>query len=156
MNLKEKEFDSLEFYTARIEDEVVRNRVNHMLIWFIKKATYHKYAYYGINILVIMINASIPIINQINFSNTRFTVSLIAGIASVLISILTIINIKDSWFRYRKHAELLKRECILYSCRWGDYAGENRQNIFALNVEHIIDYERTSWETSLFKTDEEK
>ncbi|MFP3648060.1 DUF4231 domain-containing protein, partial [Paraburkholderia sp. SIMBA_054] len=83
-------------------------------------------------------------------------VSIIAGVASVLASILTLVSVKDTWFRYRKHAELLKRECILFNCHWGIYEDEDRERKLAVSVEEIISNEREYWEANKINKKGEK
>ncbi|PFS25407.1 hypothetical protein COK45_05080 [Bacillus thuringiensis] len=150
------ELNSLEFYTINIKSEVTKNRINHLLGWYVKKGTYYKRIYYLINSLIIIINASIPIINQLNFTFSLILVSTIAGVASVLASILTLVSVKDTWFRYRKHAELLKRECILFNCHWGIYEDEDRERRLAVSVEEIIHNEREYWEANKINKKDEK
>ncbi|WP_165773172.1 DUF4231 domain-containing protein [Bacillus mycoides] len=155
MSLK-KELISLEFYTTNIKNEVTRNRISHLLEWYVKKGTYYKRTYYLINIIIVVINASIPIINQLKFSFSLILVSIIAGIASVLASILTLISVKDTWFRYRKHAELLKKECMFFNCHWGIYEDGEREKMLVVKVEEIINDEREYWEVNKINKNQEK
>ncbi|MDP4146615.1 MAG: DUF4231 domain-containing protein [Bacillota bacterium] len=84
----------------------MKDRVENVLLWNINKAKYYKNMYYGMSIIIIIINASIPVINQIqNFDNSKLVVSITSAVAGVVASILTLIGIKDKWYRYRKYGQ---------------------------------------------------
>ncbi|MEJ8555146.1 DUF4231 domain-containing protein [Tepidibacter sp. Z1-5] len=155
MKLKD-EIQAVKDMTKNIENEVIRQRVEQLLVWDVKKATCYKRAYYLMSIVIIIANASIPIINQMwTGPNGRLTVSSISGLAGVIASILTLVNVKDTWFRYRKFAELMKTECILFINKCNPYNGENRECLFVNKIELIVSGERGLWEDK-FKEGKDK
>ncbi|OPD38846.1 hypothetical protein AL714_00320 [Clostridium botulinum] len=141
MKLKE-ELRSLNNFIKTIENEVIKNRVEHLLIWYVKKATYYKRMYYMLSIMITIINAIIPVINQLNWELKSLAVTIISSIASIIASIITLLSVKDTWFRYRKYVELLKTECMLFNCRCEQYSCNERERTFIYNIERIISDER--------------
>lgn len=148
------EIQAVKDITVNIKNKMIRDRVEQLLVWDVKKATCYKRRYYSMSIVIILANASIPIINQMwTGPNGRLTVSIISGLAGVIASILTLINVKDTWFRYRKFAELMKTQCILFINKCDPYNGEDRECLFVNNIESIVSDERDHWESSKFKKD---
>ncbi|QZY56943.1 DUF4231 domain-containing protein [Crassaminicella profunda] len=137
MSLKE-ELLSLDHLTKSIDNEIIRNRVENLLNCYIKKATYYKYAYYTLSIVIIVINAGIPIVHHLHWGKSILFVSISSAVASVIASIITLLNIKDIWFRYRSNVKILKKECMLFNCECGNYDDKNREKIFISNIEDII------------------
>lgn len=151
MDLK-YELSSLDNFTDRIKNSNIKERINHLLIFYCKKSTYYKYSYYAMSIIIIIINASIPIINQSTIQNASFIVSLISALAATLGGIMALISVKEVWIRYRKHVELIKMECMFFNCKYEKYdcTEEEREKILMSEVENIISRERKIWEDSRF------
>lgn len=157
MKLKE-ELESIEIFTEPIQNETIKKRVTQVLNWNIKKGTKQKYLFYAFSIIVIILNAAIVVINQMEKYDLLITI--IASISSVLASIITLFNFKETWHRYRKSSEEIKTECMQFNCKCGEYKEEEgREEKFLIKIESIINEERSLWETVRFKcdkTDEDK
>lgn len=95
----EDELSSIEIFTSNIENPVIKQRVYQVLSWNIIKSTRYKRMFYILSILILILNASIPVINQIE--KFPIVVTIIASISSVITGIITLINFKDVWYRYR-------------------------------------------------------
>ncbi|EHJ00364.1 hypothetical protein CDLVIII_3815 [Clostridium sp. DL-VIII] len=154
-NSTKKELKSIPIYVVGIENEALKGRVEHILDWYIRKAASYKRLFYGISAVLILINASIPIINEIGIENIGFTgkditVSIISSIATILTSFMTLFTMKDTWFRYRKHVESIKTECMLFNCKCEPYNDKNRECNFAQKIESIICNERQQWINNKF------
>ncbi|WP_343101176.1 DUF4231 domain-containing protein [Romboutsia sp. MSSM.1001216sp_RTP31141st1_G3_RTP31141_220114] len=148
MKLKD-EIESIDIFTRSIQDEIIKSRVQQVLEWNIKKSTNNKIAFYILNILVLVLNASIPIVNQLN--GHPAIVTAISSIGTVITGIIALINFKDVWYRYRSTTESIKRECIMLSCRYGEYENEDRENKFIINFEKILLDERDLWAINRFE-----
>lgn len=154
--------DELEFVgkiLEYIENDVIKERVSHLIIWYCKKSTYYKRINYFLAILVIVINSTIPVINQSSFiveESNKLLVSSMSALASIIGSIAVLLNVKDTWYRYRKYCELMKTECILFINKCEKYSNEDREQIFVIQIEKIITDERNKWEISKFKNDKTK
>lgn len=143
------EIGTINIYIEPIENEIIKKRIRQVLTWNIRKANFYKIGFYLFSILVIIFNASIPIFNEI--SEKRVIITIISGIVFFLTSILTFINFKDSWYRYRLTIEIIKNECMKYNCRYGEYATEKREELFFVQIEKIILEERKLWIDNRFK-----
>lgn len=145
-----KELDTIDIYIDEIENNVIRKRIEHILEWYMRKSTFYKNLFYWLSLLIILINAAIPIINQIKFVYYNNIVSIISAFASVFTGCITLFTMKDTWFRYRKSVELIKKECMLFSSKDEDYKDENRETLLIKNVENIVSSERQAWEKVKF------
>lgn len=137
---------------SSIENQLTKDRLENILIWNIKKSCFYKNMFYGMSVTIIIINAGIPVINQaLAEANSKLIITVFSTLASVFASILTLVGVKDKWYRYRKYTELLKRECIFYITKSGVYHLEQRECEFIENIEAICSDERELWEKSNFK-----
>lgn len=143
-NLK-KELKSLGLYTNGLKSEVVRERIDHLLDWYVRKATFSKNSFYIMSIMIIVINAGIPILSQSELIYKNILISCMSGIATIVTSLITLFTVKDTWFRYRNHVELIKQECIKCLSGVGNYTNDDREIILIENVESIISDERGLW-----------
>ncbi|EOU1755917.1 DUF4231 domain-containing protein [Clostridium perfringens] len=147
MKLKD-ELEAIEIYTSEIKNTIIQKRVGQVLEWNIKKATKYKFLFYLLSIIIIILNASIPIINQIN--GYEILITIISSIVLALTSIISLINFKDTWHRYRYTAEAIKGECMRFNCRTIEYRDENRDTVFLERIERLISAERELWIESRF------
>lgn len=152
MKLKD-EIESIDIFTRSIQDEIIKKRVHQVLEWNIKKATNNKRIFYCLSILILVLNASIPIINQLN--GYAAIVTAVSSIVTVITGVVTLINFKDIWYRYRLTTENIKRECIMLSCKYGEYKDEDRENKFIRNFEKILLDERDLWVRHRFENESE-
>lgn len=147
-NSLKKELSSIGMYSESIKNFTIKRRILHLLEWYIRKATFYKKLFYILSLIIILINAAIPVINQMDFKYGSNSVSIISAIASVLTSVTTLFTMKDTWFRYRKSVELIKKECMLFAVEYGEYGlkDTDKEQLLLRNVEMIISNERDSWE----------
>lgn len=157
-NLK-KELKSLEIYTGEIETKSIKSRIDHLLDWYIRKAVFYKNLFYTLSVVSIFINALIPIIAQLGLQKKDLVISVMSALAGIITSILTLFTAKETWFRYRNHAELIKQECVKCISKVGEYgkikSKEDRECELIKNVEMIISDERASWGKFKFNQGEE-
>lgn len=150
LNRLRKELDSLDIYTFNIEDDIIKRRIDHLLDWYIRKATFYKNLFYVMSMLLIIINAFIPVISQSPLANKDIVISAGSSIATIISSGLTLFTMKDTWFRYRNHVELIKEECMKYNSAYGDYFNNQNQYLLSKNIESIIKSERELWKNNRF------
>lgn len=146
MNSLEYEIQSVEELLSNIENIKIRKRVTQVVIWNIKKATKYKYRYYWMSISIIILTGSIPLINVAELWNPKIFTSIISALASILASTLTLVNVKETWLRYRKYAEMIKSESVLFINKCEPYSESNAECKFIENIESIIGEERLNWE----------
>ena len=146
MKYLRKEVNSIEIYTSNIKTEEIKHRIEDVLHWYIRKAAFYKKMFYILSIALIIINTSIPFINQLAIENSSIIVTFISSIATIITSILTLFTMKDSWFRYRNHIELIKRECSLFNAAAGAYSEADKEKSLIIKIEEIIGQEVLLWE----------
>lgn len=147
-----KEIESIDIFTRTIENQIIKQRVHQVLEWNIKKATRNKIIFYILSIVVLILNGIIPIINQLNGS--KAIVTAISSITAVITGIITLINFKDVWYRYRVTAEKIKRECMMLSSRNGEYRECDREEKFIVNFENLLLDERDLWANNRFRNED--
>lgn len=153
MKLKD-ELKTLEIFTDSIQNYLIKKRVYDTLVWNIKKATYYKRFFYYFSIISLILNAAIPVINQLN--NYSILVTIISSIGFVITSILTLVNFKDVWYRYRVTSEIIKAECMRLNCKIGEYENDDREKVFLNNFEEILLDERNLWINSRFNNQQKE
>lgn len=149
----EEELSSIEIFTSNIENTIIKQRVYQVLKWNIIKSTNYKRIFYFLSVILLILNASIPVINQIE--KFPIVVTIIASISTVITGIITLINFKDVWHRYRLTAERIKTECMLLNCRLGQYSGIDREKKFMLRFEEILAENQELWIKSRFTQEDE-
>lgn len=152
----EYEIQSVEELLSNIENINIRKRVTQVVIWNIKKATKYKRLYYWMSIAIIILTASIPVINLLDFLNPKISTSIISALAGILASILTLVNVKETWLRYRKYAEMIKSESVLFINKCERYSEIDAECKFIENIESIIGEERLNWEEIRKKSHQNK
>lgn len=147
-----KELNSIKYYTNNIKNGTIKFRISHILNWYIRKAVFYKNLFYLLSVLSIIINSVIPIITLIEWNNKNILIACLSSIATIFTSFITLFSMKDTWFRYRRHLELIKYECIRYTCimEKSDVTEEE----LALKIESIIWEERKLWENNKFDMQE--
>ena len=148
-NSLKKELNSLNIYTENIKDELIKKRIEHLLDWYIRKANFYKNLFYILSMLLIIINAIIPVLSGTQINNKDIVISCISSIATIITSSLTLFTMKDTWFRYRNSVEIMKSECIKFNCNLNEYNGNN-EIILAQTIEHIVENERDLWKQIKF------
>lgn len=146
-----EELDSITIYIDKIENVSIKMRIEHILKMYARKSTLYRWLYYRMSVLIIIINALIPVINQISSDDRlKYVVSIMSAVASVFAGIITLYCMKDTWYRYRKNAELIKKECMYFNSKIGDYSGEDRESYLTMNIEKILSEEKNSWKSQKF------
>ncbi|GAA0864026.1 DUF4231 domain-containing protein [Paraclostridium tenue] len=144
-----KELESLVIYTEEIETKIIKDRLEHLLDWYVRKSIFYKRMFYILSIISIFINALIPVLAQLTWQEKDIIISGMSAGAGIITSILTLFTAKETWFRYRDHVELIKQECVRCISKSGDYKKiekkEDRECALIENVESIISAERALW-----------
>lgn len=139
---EKKSIDSL---ILNIKDDAIKNRIKQVLDWHIERATYSKYLFYILSIIIIILNSAIPILTKLD---QGLLIIIISSSVTIVTGILTLVNFKDGWYRYRETAEKIKTECIKFSSKCSEYTAENdeeRQRKLVFNIENILAGERNVW-----------
>ncbi|MDU2162595.1 DUF4231 domain-containing protein [Intestinibacter bartlettii] len=152
-NSLNKELKSIWIYTESIDNKLAKNRINHLLDWYIRKANFYKNIFYMLSFSLIVINALIPVLINTQIKNKDLIISGISCIATIITSSLTLFTMKDTWFRYRDNVESMKSECIKFANKIGVYKDGN-ESIIVEKIEEIVKNERGLWKETKFNDDE--
>lgn len=145
------EIQNLENYYIKFSNSNNSAIINKTLEHYVQKSIFHKNLFFNLSIAVIILNASIPLINSIPDLKTNILTSIASTLTVIITSILTILAAKDNWMRYRSYAEELKTECNLFNNNIGEYSCENielKEQRFILSFERINKSERTLWKST--------
>ena len=136
-------------YVSAIENSNLRKRIEFNLTWFQKNSSVHRISFYLTSIMIIVINASIPIINQIYPKYASNIVSTLSAIAAISASLIALFSMRENWFRSSMHAEEIKTECMLFNMTVGEYGEfqnkEDKERLLAERFEEIVRSDRNKW-----------
>ena len=145
-------------YISAIDNFNLRKRIEYNLEWFQKNSTANCITFYLMSIIMIVINASIPVINQMSVEHATKIVSTLSAIAAISGSLITLFSTRENWFRSSMHAEEIKTECMLFNMSVGEYGelqnkGE-REILLAERFEEIVRSDRNKWSKLIKKSSE--
>ncbi len=144
----------LNTYEVNLKNENVKKTVEMTLKYYVHRALIFKYMYYILSILAVVLNASIPVLSQINWVQNKLMVTIISSVVTVITSVQALIRLKESWIRYRGCAEALKSECVQFNGNINEYNDEDleeKERIFIMNFEKINQAERLQWKDNAVK-----
>ena len=151
--VKEFEIDYLKATCARIEKEVIRERLNYLFAWYTRKAEHNKRLYNAYRTASYVLPCVITIANVLVFLHIETIISIISVVVSVL---LAFINHRtdhyryyENWIRYRNTAEQLKRQALLFLNKCEPYnkeTNEENEKELVQQIEVIAAYELIKWE----------
>lgn len=140
------EVKNLEYYYVDLKNDDLSNVVNKTLYYYVKNSILYKLLFYTLSFFSITMNASIPIINQIDWENSTMVVTIISACTAVITGMLALLCLKESWYRYRTAAEKLKTECNQFNAEIGDYRQiDTKIESFIINFEKINSDEKGRW-----------
>ena len=158
---KEKVYNNilLESLRNELKDDNIADSIENIFLWDYKKAIFNKYLYYTLTIISIISIALIPVVNVIEFDFSSLLVALFAATSVTSVSITNLLMSRESWYRYRKYTEDIRRECIQYLCGCGDYKNKNNPDLnknFFMAVQKISALENIEWLKDRQKNTNEK
>lgn len=126
--------------------DYINERLSPQMEYYRAKCKKLRREYNVCSIIVIVVNAAIPVISMWaeTCTVTKYIIAVASATATVLSSILLLRKTKEQWIEYRSTYEKLKREKVLYESGAGYYqtAGEKE---FILKCEDIMDAEHGIW-----------
>ncbi len=132
----------------RIENDAIRERIENLLIWYIRESTLLQIWYYILTIISIVSGASIPIISLFNdFKSKDIIISIVSALGVLSLSMCTLFSVEENWKRYRRYAEILKRETFQYISKSGVYleGKKNKSQLFIDRIEMLTSAETEEW-----------
>ena len=129
--------------------EYMKTRVDDQIAWYDKKSVKCQHWYKALQVIEIIIAASIPVLS--GYTNYSCAIPIILGIAGAIITIIEsltkLFKYHENWIEYRTTCELLRYQKYLYITKSAPYndTPENIDNIFIRNIENIISSENNKW-----------
>lgn len=153
MDNKNIELDKIYIPTlmSEINNEFLKNRLEHVLYTYSKRALFYKHAYYGLTFATIVLPTLVPVVYVFSgkdFSSVQFIVSLLSAFSAISAGILATANIRDNWISYRSNCELLKEEVFQYLMKAGEYHDlddEGREQCFINQLSKLYREETIVW-----------
>ncbi len=131
-----------------IEDNMLKKRTAHMLYTYVYGAQKYKRRYYLFTWLTVALPALVVFLNSFGSSQNmtvRAAVSLCSLAAAVVSGIAGSVKAKESWVRYRKYCERVKRELFLYSMEKTEGDVREKEIKLAKKLEEIYKQEGVNW-----------
>lgn len=141
------ELNNLEAYYVKLSNEKSSRVINNTLLYYARQAIRYKRIFIILSVLTIVLNAGIPVINQIDISN-ELIITLMSSINLVIAGVLSLLSVKETWSRYREACEKLKIECNNFNAKVCPYNSSNyrlNESLFLATYEEITMAERKLW-----------
>ena len=141
------ELINLDAYYVKLSNEKSTRVINNTLEYYAKLAIRYKQYYFILSLLAIVLNAGIPVINQIGDTN-KLIITLMSSMNLIITGIFSLLSIKETWSRYREACEKLKTECNKFNAKACPYSSSSirlNEHLFLTNYEEITMAERKLW-----------
>lgn len=139
------------FAENKTPGEVCVFRTEYAMKWYIRRAVKNKRLYYFFSFTG-MFCPLISAVLSVCVESKVLTVVL-ASITSLATSLLALTNARLKWENYRSAAEFLKREFTFYQAKTGDYAGDQRDEVYLYTIEAFMQQTHVNWQ-KIFKKDD--
>lgn len=129
-----KEIKQSMYLYSDIENEVVRQRIQNSLNWYIRKAVVNKRLYYIFSSISVILPLLATIMYSIDIEiflkdNLQIYSALLACATTMTTSGLSLFRFRDYWKEYRQTAEKIKAELFHYHMGLDKYMDHNIQDL---------------------------
>ena len=139
-----------------MKTDYIEKRLKGQMDYYSKKSAKCRKEYYWMSAILIVINATIPILS-LGIESTeiqKYIVAVLGSAATIISSVMLLRKPKDLWIKYRSTNEKLKKEKILFETSSGKYKNGSEEE-FILTCEAIMESEHTAWE-DLYRNGKDK
>lgn len=146
------ELKTLNSYYIKLDSERTQGVINNSMLYYVTRARMYKLLFVGLSAGLLAINCSIPVVNQMQFKGGGIWITLLSSVAAFISGLITLIGLRDKWFRYRTVAENLKTECNLYNSNSGKYrelSDAGKQDLLIQRFEEINGTDIQMWQNEL-------
>lgn len=130
-------------------NEYIETRLHDQQSYFNMKALRYKRIYFLLNIFVLILSASIPVITASNGSIAtihKTIITLLGSCVTVLSGVLSLTKCQEQWLHYRAISERLKNIEVLYSTGTAPYDNESTSfSLLVTTCENVINDGCTDW-----------
>lgn len=118
----------------------IAERCDPQIAYFEKKANKAKRWHQWSGVSMAIVAGAIPVIDVMPLDGTlqRVLTAVLGASVVVIQSTRTIKRWHEDWLLFRSAEETLRAEKMRYLTRTGDYAGEERDNLFVTTIEKVL------------------
>ncbi len=139
-----------------VENETIRDYVENQIEWNVVKANQYKFMEYFLKFLTVVTPTVVFVLQQCLDSKNPLVQMIVLGAATVTSASSTFIKFHDKRILYRKSAEQIKEETMLYITHTGKYNTEERDEQFVLELDRITKGANKEWRRIEEKKEERK
>lgn len=130
------------------EQQYIKERIDNQFDWYDKKSTSYQKRYKVLKVIEILASVMIPFLSGY-MDNGIEGIGILIGILGIVIAaiegLLYVYNYQENWLKYRKAAEFLKREKLLYLTASGPYKKNKTLNTLVVRIENYTEHENQEW-----------
>lgn len=130
--------------------EYISTRLDTQIEWYDGKSISCQKRYKLIQIIEIILAATIPLLSgYCNITIVSIAVGIIGIIITILESLTKLLKYHENWIQYRTTCELLKYQKYIFLTKTAPYntTEETVENMFIKNIEQIISSENNQWKS---------
>lgn len=139
------EWDYIYKLTKTVDDENIRNYITNQIEWNVVKANQYKFCEYVLKFLNVIMPTVIVVMQQHLKSDNPWLQMAVLGGATITAASSTFLKFHDKRILYRKSAEQIKEETVLYITHSGKYNGGERNERFVTEVDRIVKSANEQW-----------
>ncbi len=137
-----KDKERIEYFYDKIQDEVLKARIQKSMEFYIHKAYFHKMLYYILTCISIIIPMFVTIIHSVDTTifvkyNLQMLCAFFAAATTCSTSLTALFSFKENWKNYRSTVEKMKTELIKFHFGIGKYTNRDEATL-SLQIEKII------------------
>lgn len=132
--------------TNSVSEGVIRDYVANQIAWHVIKANRYRFYEYTIKLLAIVMPTLVVIAQQLWAEENSVIQAVVLGAATITSTSGAFLKLHDKRVLYRKTAERLKEETILYVAHAGQYRNEDRDEYFVTEFAKIVNDTNFKWE----------
>jgi len=132
-------------------DKYLRERYEHQIGWYDRKAIVNSRIYYVLQWLVIILSAVTPLLVALTLvdkitGSPSWAVVAVASLVAIGTTATKTFKFEENWINYRTTCETLRKELHFYDAGIGPYQqSEDKRSLFVERVESLISRENTLW-----------
>lgn len=129
------------------EQDYLQERLEDQIKWYASKSRNNKKWYLGFRLITILLSTSLPFLTNFlsEFTPVRYIIAFIGVAISIIEGLQLLYKFNDNWIMYRRVAENLKKERVLYLTKSGAYQGNGTLQDLVINAETLMGSENTNW-----------
>lgn len=142
--------------TKSVENEIIRDYVENQIEWHVVKANQYKFLEYLLKFLTVVTPTVVIVLQRLPNANTPLVQMAVLGGATVTSASGTFIKFHEKRVLYRKSAEQIKEETLLYITHTGKYNCEECDERFVAELDRIAKGTNEEWRQIEAKKEKEE